>query len=345
MSFTTSIGLSRGQMVVAIAGATGNLGSSICPIFLTTPFKVFFSRVVVITRNADTERAVYLASLGAEVHRVPAGFQNGLSSKEALRTALRSVDVLINVLGHTAESERFAGELVDAALDSDVAVYFPSEFGVDHHLNDFSTYDHGDWVYKREYDDRCRNLVSQRRKNMKIIALYVGLFMEQAILSLVEQPISVTPVGFDNKHKIYTSVGSPTQNFTLTSKEDIGRALIAISIRAMSPSEDIPDHLRIAGDTVSFEDVRDTVKRHTGVDVDLRSEDLGHYRSQLKERWERGDPQRPSAYIRAIMGESKLNFSESNDNELINPDQRIWKWKTLDEYVRDHKDDILKAER
>jgi hypothetical protein len=29
------------------------------------------------------------------------------------------------------------------------------------------------------------------------------------------------------------------------------------------------------------------------------------------------------------MGEGKMDWSSRNDNELVNPDQSVWKWKTV----------------
>ena len=34
------------------------------------------------------------------------------------------------------------------------------------------------------------------------------------------------------------------------------------------------------------------------------------------------------------MGEGKLDFSIENDNELVNPGQRVWKWGGLEDCVR-----------
>ena len=30
-----------------------------------------------------------------------------------------------------------------------------------------------------------------------------------------------------------------------------------------------------------------------------------------------------------------LDFSQSNDNELVNPGQSKWKWKTIEEYAEE----------
>ncbi|MGG6497934.1 UNVERIFIED_CONTAM: hypothetical protein NY603_33920, partial [Bacteroidetes bacterium 56_B9] len=46
----------------------------------------------------------------------------------------------------------------------------------------------------------------------------------------------------------------------------------------------------------------------------------------------------PMKYLRFLMGEGKINHTESglgNDNELVNPGQSLWKWKTVSEYAKE----------
>ena len=34
------------------------------------------------------------------------------------------------------------------------------------------------------------------------------------------------------------------------------------------------------------------------------------------------------------MGEGKLDFSQ-NENEAVNPGEKLWKWKTVEDYAKD----------
>lgn len=140
--------LSRAQASVAIAGATGHLGASdfyqvrnrididinflagyvITETFLTT-FKPFFSRVVALTRDATSPKALTLARLGATVSEVPLDDQEQHSvNTSRLREALMGIDIVINVLGMT--SMRMKDLLAEVAIEAGAKVYFPSEFGV-----------------------------------------------------------------------------------------------------------------------------------------------------------------------------------------------------------------------
>ena len=51
----------------------------------------------------------------------------------------------------------------------------------DHRLNNFPGYEHEVWAHKREHAARARARVVENSGDMKIIAVYVGWFMEEAI--------------------------------------------------------------------------------------------------------------------------------------------------------------------
>lgn len=145
MSHTGSAMLSRAQSSIAVAGATGRLGEldviivhrrpayvvqlegQVLVKTLLTTFKPFFSRVVALTWNASSSRAKELAALGAEVIEI---CLEGIkpSDEEHIRSALREVDIMVNVLGVTSAQTK--NLIAAAAIESGVKVYFPSEFCV-----------------------------------------------------------------------------------------------------------------------------------------------------------------------------------------------------------------------
>ena len=36
-----------------------------------------------------------------------------------------------------------------------------------------------------------------------------------------------------------------------------------------------------------------------------------------------------------MMGEGKLDWSDKNDSEFVNPGESLWKWKTLEDEIRE----------
>lgn len=85
--------------------------------------------MIVLTRSSASPAVRSLAANGATICEVD--LADGLNAKERqedLRNALKGVDVLVDVLAHYVEPAKTA--LFQAALDTGVKVYFPSEFGV-----------------------------------------------------------------------------------------------------------------------------------------------------------------------------------------------------------------------
>ncbi|OBZ65444.1 putative pinoresinol-lariciresinol reductase 3 [Grifola frondosa] len=326
MSHLLSTKLSRSQYTVAIAGATGNLGSEICRIFLTE-YRPFFSRVLGLVRNTSSPTALSLAAEGAELH------QFGTSNDNApLVKLLEGVDVVVNILPTTVTTE-LKNALFDAALKGGAKVYFPSEFGVDHRLNDFPGFDHSDWTHKRTHVAEIRQAAEDK---LKVVAVYVGLFLED----------SIGPwFGFDTASNSYTCVGEPTQRITFTAKSDIGRSLAELALIALSPvsSARVRDDLRIAGSVASFADVRDIAERvRAELDVgakgiELKTEDLASFRERTRGHYLADPTISPADHLRILMAEGKLDYSGDNANEIVNPAQSIWKWKTVEDYIREVK--------
>ncbi len=100
-------------------------------------------------------------------------------------------------------------------------------------------------------------------------------------------------VGFDIANNEFTAYGAPAQRITFTSLRDIGRAVARLAILSTDTDTDtdadaaaaasVPDDVRIAGSTVTFEGVRDIVAHVRGVaPARIGTEDLRAKREALK---------------------------------------------------------------
>ncbi|KDQ52019.1 hypothetical protein JAAARDRAFT_40622 [Jaapia argillacea MUCL 33604] len=278
MPLPQSLYLGRSRYVVAIVGATGDLGSIVAETFLSPPYRPFFSRVVCLTRDISSATAQRTTSLGAEVHEVDIGGDEG--QRDSLKKALTEVDIVISALpGKCPVSVR--DELFDVALEAGVRVYFPSEFGIDHRLNDFANWDHPLWISKRAHAERCREKAGDR---MNVVSVYCGLFLED----------SIGPwFGFDTASHLYTSVGPSSTYFTLTSKADVAKSLAVLSLLSMNSFSGatsgnragVPSEVRIAGDIVNFDLVRSIILEAQG---QVREEANLATHSPLRERADSG---------------------------------------------------------
>ncbi|KAL7282973.1 hypothetical protein ACG7TL_002391 [Trametes sanguinea] len=299
-----------GRYSVAIVGGTGRLGYDVSKVFLDE-FHSTFPTVRVLTRNPSTAKARDLAERGAILRDFD--LENVAQS---LAEAFEGIDVVINALP-TSTPKDIKRQVAAAAVQHGAKVFFLSEFGVDHTRNDFPGYDHHEWQTKRELASEARELAQGTLT--QVIAVYTGLFLE-----LTVKPI----MGFDLENNIFACYGSPTQKVTFTSMSDVGRSLARVSALALEPltASKVPEELRISGTTISFEDVRDLVAQTKGLQkAEVRSEGLEEAKNRLRE----APGSHIVEYIRVLMGEGKLDFSDDNLNSLVNPAEAFWKWKSV----------------
>ncbi|KAH9890549.1 NAD-P-binding protein [Cubamyces lactineus] len=297
---------------VAIVGGTGGLGIHISRAFLTD-LKPNFHTARVLTRDPSSATAQDLAAKGAELHKLDES-----DLPRTLDEAFKGVDVIVNVLAGQGPTE-VKQAILQAAARSDVKVYFLNEFGSDHKINDFPGYEHPGWLEKQEIAAETRKLLSGR----KVIALYPSLFLEFA----------TTVMGIDLEKNTYLCYGSSKQKLSVTAREDIGRAVARLAILALAPdtASKVPDEVRIAGATTTYEEIRDTMARVKGVPkAEITVKDL----TQLKDSIRQDPGKNFFDYLNVVVGEGKADFSLANANDLVNPGETYWKWKTVEDHVR-----------
>ena len=161
-------------------------------------------------------------------------------------------------------------------------------------------------------------------------------------------------MGFDIANNTFTPYGSPSTKLSSNSRADIAKAIARLSILALDPATaaKVPDELRIAGTTTTFEEVRDIVARVKGVEKGkIVSEDLAAHKKALSEKPGENFPGYARLVLssracsmstetddvvrhRVLLGEGKVDYSSDNSNELVNPGQSLWKWKTVEQHIQ-----------
>lgn len=284
--------------VVAIAGASGHLGRHVASAFLSSPFRDQFSNVILLSRQ-DSSFSSLPDTLGKYTSRV--------YDENNLVDALRDVQVLVNTVGPSGHS--FKDKLVQTLPHTNVQVYFPSEFGVDHYVHDFP---HLEWDQKKKHLALAQQLVP----NVKICRVFCGLFLED----------SIGPwFGFNTRTGKYESVGSRHSPISFTSLDDVGKSIASLS---SLNKESIPDTIHVAGDTSSFAKIAKIMEEAGAEPIQVTEISLQAYKTEATATasWD------PAKCLRFLMGEGKINHTVDglgNDNELVNPDQ-LWKWTRLD---------------
>ncbi|CDO71863.1 hypothetical protein BN946_scf184940.g10 [Trametes cinnabarina] len=307
---------------VAVLGGTGALGKQISLAFLTE-FKSNFHTVRVLTRDPSSAVAKELAERGASLVKLD---ESHLT--RVLDDAFKDVDVVVNALS-TKSSDATNQAVIDAAARSNIKAYFLDEYGSDHWINEFSGYEHPGWLEKQRIATETR----KKLQGKKVIAVSKLQLKWNHVNIANSLSVSYHNVGVDIENNVYSVYGSPSQKFSTTAKTDVARSVARLAILALDPATapKVPDNVRIAGATVTYEEIRDIVARVKGVPKgEIKAEDLQQHKEDIR--------QHPGEnfidYLRVVIGEGKADFSTTNANALVNPGEAFWKWTTVEEYVR-----------
>lgn len=294
--------------VVAIAGATGHLGKHVTNAFLSSAFHDKFSEIILLSRKEPSLLQPSEVRAGVKLTARKYNENN-------LEEALQGVQILVNTVG--PEGHEFKTKIAAALPRTDIRVYFPSEFGVDHYGHDFA---HLEWYEKKKHLANAQPVVT----HLKICRVFCGLFIED----------SIGPwFGLDTKNGKYTSVGSPHSPISFTSLQDVGKAVASL---ATFPEEKLPEIVHLAGDTRSICEIASIMQAAGAGQIEVAEIPYEAYKTKTTSEasWD------PAAYLRFLMGDGNINHSAAglgNDNELVNPGQRLWKWKTLEDLAKETK--------
>ncbi|PHH88520.1 hypothetical protein CDD83_7427 [Cordyceps sp. RAO-2017] len=287
---------------VAIAGASGLLGANIARAILQPSLRSKFANVIVLARSSSKKTEEFVEA-GAKLRQYSEG---------NVKEALEGVDVLINAVGSSGNN--FKETLVRSLPGTSVRLYFPSEFGVNHYIHDFA---HKEWDFKK----KLFRLASEIIPDVRMCRVYAGLFLEE----------SIGPwFGFDTKHGKYEAVGSPSQPSSYVSMGDVGRAL---AVLASMPPDEVPTEVHLNGDSKSFLEIAEAMKRHGAGQIDVTSVPLDEYKAQVLSK-----PSKTEEYLRLLMGEGKIDHSKNglgNHSHLLLGAGKVDAFKTIEDLAKE----------
>jgi len=288
---------------VAVVGAGGHLGKEVGRALLSSTFRASYANVVFLRRQS-TEESGKESIDGAQLR---------FYKDDTLSQALQGVDVLISTVGPAGHD--FKDVLIDAIAGSNVKLYIPSEFGVDHTIHDFP---HAEWGRKKDHHEKAVAVIP----TTKVCRIYNGLFIED----------SIGPwYGLSVEHGIFESIGSPDKLISFTALRDVGNVVAQI---ARTPIKEIPECLHISGDALTIRQLGAAMEHAGSSLIQIKESDLNDFKQKTLAEGTHD----PSKYLRFLMGEGKIDHTMSglkNDNELVNPSQRNWRWKTVAEYAKE----------
>lgn len=158
--------------------------------------------------------------------------------------------------------------------------------------------------------------------NIKICRVFCGLFLED----------SIGPwFGLDTQNGKYTSVGSSRTPVSFTSLRDVGRTVASL---ATLPAEKIPDVVHVGGDSRSIVEIAGIMESAGAGRIDIDCLPYEKYKKEttVEPSW------RPAAYLWFLMGDGGIAHTPAflgDDNELVNPGQRLWRWKTVEDLAKE----------
>ncbi|KIO27366.1 hypothetical protein M407DRAFT_191683 [Tulasnella calospora MUT 4182] len=298
--------MSSSSINVVVAGGTGHLGKLISKTLLSPVYRPGqINRVVVLSRDDSSSVAQELKALGAEIHTGP-----------VQADTLKGIDVVINAWGFMVPGD-IKNALVRAAVDAGVKVYFPSEFGVDPRTLDVEA---KIFASKVEQTDYAREV---GKGALKVVEIYNGGFLGQIAQY-------APAVGIDIPNKTVTSVGqgSATARVTFTSERDIAYSTVRFAILAAQDPSSVADKVCISGTNASWSHLAELLSKEVGTKFEVKELDDAPLRKKIEE----GDF---IAALRYAYGKGHVDLTTGQtSNELVNPGQELWKWETVEEYVK-----------
>lgn len=292
---------------IALAGSTGYLGSQVLKVLTSTTFRSSFKDVIVLKRSSSKPQSESANDT----------YTTRIYDESDLSASLQDVNVLISTVGPTGHPFKDA-LLRSIPLCPNIALYIPSEFGVDHTAHDFP---HEEWNHKKSHYDLAKSILPS---HVKVCRIFIGLFIEA----------SIGPwFAFDTKNAIYKAVGSADVPVSFTGLEDTGKVIASV---ARLPLEKVPEQVHVASDTLTIRELAKVMEEAGSDPIEIREVDLQKYKKGVIDEGTTD----PSKYLRFLMGEGKVNHTAKgmgNDDELVNPGESVWKWKTMKEYADENK--------
>ncbi|EME79427.1 uncharacterized protein MYCFIDRAFT_212219 [Pseudocercospora fijiensis CIRAD86] len=296
------------QLSIAIFGATGTLGSSIVNAFIEPHVRKCFARLTAYSRDEHK----------LERWRTAAGISLRRYSLGNIQDSVADIDIIINAVD-TSDTHFHSALIKAMATMRSTKVYFPSEFCIDGSTLDFR---HGSFERRKSLGQLARNSLH----NTKVCQVFPGIFLEDVLgpwLELIEVT-STTETRF-------ISVGSRHTPISCTSVIDIGRSVVQL---CLLPPSQIPDIIHLAGTTNSIAQMAETIGRERGDQMKVVELSLSDYKASVLV----SNPSNEAEYLKFVIGEGKVNHGKGglwNGNELVNPRESRWKWKTFEEFVKE----------
>ena len=155
--------------------------------------------------------------------------------------------------------------------------------------------------------------------------------------------------GFFAERQAWYVPGDGHTPLTVTSKADIGRSISELIQMALETPDAVPQRIRIAGTNRTPREIVDifnaAAKGKTYIKLTTLSDDEAKVfmnkdnmkpPTRLPKDFDLSSIYDVATRVFRMAGSGgNLDFSQQNDNEMVNPGESKWKWKTIEAYAEE----------
>jgi len=153
--------------------------------------------------------------------------------------------------------------------------------------------------------------------------------------------------GFFPERQTWYVPGDGNTPLTITSKTDIARSIAELIKMSLDTPEKVPPRIRLAGTNRTPKEIVNIFNRAAQGKTHIKLVTLSDEESKtfMNKDNMKPPPNTPKNFdmnliydvatrvFRMAASGGNLDFSKRNDNELVNPGESKWKWKTIEEYA------------
>lgn len=290
------------KISIAVFGLNGTLGKPTLEALKSATFADNFQfPVLAVTRDASKYKSdEYVKYITGDY----------IGGKDALIKQLIGVDVIVELIHPEPE---LLASLEAIAAEVKPKVFIPSQFGTD--VKAAADIFPGLFQIKTDHSNSIRKL------GIKVVDISTGFFAEGAWLYDI-----AGHAGIDADTNTVTYFGSPDKKIAFSSLGDVGRVIATV---ASKPASELPDSLKVQSGEVSFGEIAKRYEENHNVKLKVNSVSEADAAAEAKKQWAQGfEPSKVLYYLHYVASagvDKGVSFS-ANDDEYVNPGEKLWKW-------------------
>lgn len=294
---------------VSVIGATGMVGKLISNALLVSLKEGKLQEVRILsTKSSDVVQE--FKSKGA----VP--FIVDFKNVDTLVKAFTGADVVLSTLGTGAGVSESKAAILTALTRAKTKIYFASEWGTNHYTR-CKNYKHELFESKKDHFQKAKAIAG-----LKVVGVMNGLIMEDSFGSWF---------GLDNKAEKWTLVGQGNTPLATTAGVDLGRFAAEAVLKVFKDPGSFPEIIEILSDMRSLREYAKVFDKVAGRETKLEFVPL----KTMLEKYEK--EKKFEILLQILFEEGGFNMPNPNGNALLNPGEKVWKLKKMEQYATETK--------